>query len=359
MVSPQPFTAPAIKPSPPQNLAALPGNGRVTLTWDAPESDGGRAIDSYEYRYRETVDPLETANAWGAWTKVPDSGPDGANRSHYRVMDLTNGQGYEFELHAVNGIGSSAEAGAAGTPREPGAIRATFAIDPASPVGEDAGTVTVTVTAATNSPAPPDAPVELTVATADGTATAGEDYTALSQTVTFAVADFTLVSGDTHREASTERTFTITDDIVDEGEDETFTIGLTATGDSADSVTPAPDLVVSITENDEAPGAPALSAEPGDAEVTLEWTAGTTGTAATIDGYDYRVSDSTGAPYTWNPDWTAIAGATSVTVNMHAGAALVNGTAYTFEVRARSSAAAARKRRSRPRRARCAGGRRR
>ena len=325
-------------PSTPQNFAALPGNGRVTLTWDAPESDGGRAIDSYEYRYRETVDPLETANAWGAWTKVPDSGPDGANRSHYRVMDLTNGQGYEFELHAVNGIGSSAEAGAAGTPREPGAIRATFAIDPASPVGEDAGTVTVTVTAATNSPAPPDAPVELTVATADGTATAGEDYTALSQTVTFAVADFTLVSGDTHREASTKRTFTITDDIVDEGEDETFTIGLTATGDSADSVTPAPDLVVSITENDEAPGAPALSAEPGDAEVTLEWTAGTTGTAATIDGYDYRVSDSTGAPYTWNPDWTAIAGATSVTVNMHAGAALVNGTAYTFEVRARSSA---------------------
>ena len=186
-VSTYPFTTPATVPSTPQNFAALPGNGRVSLTWDAPESDGGRTIDSYEYRYREAVDPGETANAWGDWTEVPGSGPDGANRSHYRVMDLTNGQEYEFELHAVNGIGSSAEAGAAGTPREPGAIRATFAIDPASPVAEDAGTVTVTVTAATNTPAPPDAPVELTVGTADGTATAGEDYTALSQTVTFAV----------------------------------------------------------------------------------------------------------------------------------------------------------------------------
>ena len=342
-VNPAPvaFAASSTKPSTPQNFAALPGDGRVTLTWSAPESDGGRTIDSYEYRYREAVDPLETANAWGDWTAIPDSGPTGANRRHYRVMDLTNGQAYNFELQARNAIGTSGVAGTHGMPREPGAVRASLAISPASPVAENAGTVTVTVTVANNAPVPMEAPVTLTVATADGTATAGEDYTALSQALTFAITDFALVTAGSHYEASKEATFAITDDIVDEGDDETFTIGLEATGTSADSVNPAPDLTVTITENDEAPGAPALTAEPGDAEVTLKWTAGTTGTAAAIDGYDYRVSNSTGAPYTWNPDWTSIAGgagATSVTVTMHAGAALVNGTAYTFEVRARSSA---------------------
>ena len=329
-------TSTATVPSTPQNFAALPGNGRVSLTWDAPESDGGRTIDSYEYRYREAVDPLETANAWGDWTAINDSGPTGANRTHYRVMDLTNGKVYEFQLQARNAIGTSNVAGAAAMPREPGAVRASLAISPASPVAENAGTVAVTVIVANNAPVPMEAPVTLTVATADGTATAGEDYTALSQALTFAITDFALVTAGSHYEASKEATFAITDDIVDEGDDETFTIGLEATGTSADSVNPAPDLTVTITENDEAPGAPALSAEPGDAEVTLKWTAGSAGTA-TIAGYDYRVSDSTGAPYTWNPDWTAIAGgadATSVTVNMHAGAALVNGTAYTFEVRA-------------------------
>ena len=335
-ISDHPFTTVATVPSAPQNFAALPGDGRVTLTWDAPESDGGRTIDSYDYRYRK-----DSETTWTAWTEVPDSGPGEMNRSRYRVMGLTNGTGYTFEVRAVNSIRHGPVAGASGMPREPGAIRASLAIDPASPVAENVGTVTVTVNAANNAPTPPEAAIELAVATADGTATAGEDYVALSQTVTFPVADFALSSDASHYEASTDLTLTLSDDIVDEGDDETFTIGLEATGDSAASVTRPPDLVVTITEDDEAPGAPTLTAEPGDAEVTLKWTAPANAGTATIDGYDYRVSEQTAAPFTWNPDWTAIAGgagATSVTVTMHGGATLANGTAYTFEVRARSAA---------------------
>ena len=282
-------------PTAPQNLAALPGNGRVTLTWDAPESDGGRTIDSYDYRYRVTSE-----TNWGAWAEVPDSGPGEANHSRYRVMGLTNGTVYTFEVRAVNGIESGPVAGASGMPREPGAIRATLAIAPASPVAENVGTVTVTVTAANNAPTPLEAPVELSLATANGTATAGEDYVALSQTVSFAIADFALVTGGTHYEASSNVTLTITDDDVDEG-DETFTIVLEPSGDSAGSVSRPPDLIVTIAEDDEAPGAPTLTAEPGDVEVTLKWTAPASAGTSTIDGYDYRVSDDSAAPLRLGP----------------------------------------------------------
>ena len=69
-----PFTSAATTPTAPQNLTALPGNGRVTLTWDAPESDGGRAIDSYESRYSS-----DGGGNWSDWTEIPDSGPGGMN----------------------------------------------------------------------------------------------------------------------------------------------------------------------------------------------------------------------------------------------------------------------------------------
>ena len=74
------------------------------------------------------------------------------------------------------------------------------------------------------------------------------------------------------------------------------------------------------------PGIPTLTAEAGDAEVTLKWTTPNAGTSA-IDGYDYRVGVSA---MTWNPDWTPIpdsgaggANASSYPVTMYAGSVLV------------------------------------
>ena len=333
LITGQGFSTAATPPTAPQNLTALPGNGRVTLTWDAPESDGGRAIDSYESRYSS-----DGGDNWSDWTDIPDSGPGGMNRSRYRVMGLTNGTTYTLELRAVTTAdGDGAAAQTTGMPREPGAIGVAIAIDPTSPVAEDVGTVTVTVTAANTEATVPEAGVAVTVSTANGTATAGEDFESLSETVTFAVADFALVAAGTHWEASEDRTLTITDDDVDE-EDETFVIKLAASGDSASEVSLGAGITVTITDDDEVPGAPSLTAEAGDAEVTLKWTAPASPGTSTIDGYDYRVGD---AAMTWDPDWTAVPGganATSYTVTMYAGSTLANGTAYTFEVRARSAA---------------------
>ena len=71
-----------------------------------------------------------------------------------------------------------------------------------------------------------------------------------------------------------------------------------------------------------------LTAATGDGEVTLSWT---DPADDDITGYQYRVSDDSGA--TWSPDWTDVEGADATTTS-HTIAELSNGTSYTFELRA-------------------------
>ena len=198
-------------------------------------------------------------------------------------------------------------------------------------VAEDAGGTELTVTGTLNGAVRTGA-TEVTLTVEAGTATATDDYT------TGAAPTLTIDAGD--RSGTATLTLTPEDDPDDEP-NETVTIGGTVTG-GALTVNAAE---LTITDNDELPGAPTLTAEPGDQEVTLRWTAPTSAGTSTIDGYDYRVSDDTVAPFTWDPDWTAIpdsgaggANASSYTVTMHGGSTLANGTSYTFAVRARSAA---------------------
>ena len=207
-----------------------------------------------------------------------------------------------------------------------------LSVDPAE-VAEDAGETTLTVTATldANSRAE-DTTVTLTFGGSDDTATLTDDYTAGT------VPALTISGGE--RTATATITFTPEDDSAQEGSE---TIAITGTVEVEGLTVNATTL--SITDNDEPPEAPGLSAEPGDAQVTLKWTAPANTGTSSITGYDYRVSDETAAPFTWTPDWTAIANsgpgeanAASYTVTMHGGAALANGTQYTFEVRARNAA---------------------
>ena len=54
-------STPVTVPSAPQNLEAQVSDEQVALTWDAPASDGGSAIQKYQYpaerRPREHVEP--------------------------------------------------------------------------------------------------------------------------------------------------------------------------------------------------------------------------------------------------------------------------------------------------------------
>ncbi len=102
-------------PGAPGNLRTTPGDGRVTLAWTAPGSDGGAAIE--KYRYRVSADG---GSSWDPdWTDVPD-GPDAggsaADETTFTVSGLSNGTEYVFQLRAVNSVGEGRAASATGTP---------------------------------------------------------------------------------------------------------------------------------------------------------------------------------------------------------------------------------------------------
>ena len=73
-------------PSAPRNLLAGGGDGQVTLTWEAPEDDGGSAITDYEVRI----------DGKGRWISI------GSTDTTHTVTGLVNGQVYVFQVRAVN-----------------------------------------------------------------------------------------------------------------------------------------------------------------------------------------------------------------------------------------------------------------
>ncbi len=78
-------------PGAPTNLVADGGNEQVTLSWDAPEDDGGFAITDYEVRINQT----------GEWISIGSTG------TTHTVTGLVNGTAYVFQVRAVNAVGSS------------------------------------------------------------------------------------------------------------------------------------------------------------------------------------------------------------------------------------------------------------
>ena len=73
---------------------ARPGNGQVTLRWNAPQNTGGAPIVRYEYRWRESG-----AAEFGDWMRVAPAARAAT------VRELTNGREYVFEVRGVNALG--------------------------------------------------------------------------------------------------------------------------------------------------------------------------------------------------------------------------------------------------------------
>jgi predicted phage tail protein len=85
-------TAKVTKPGLPNGLTASPGNGKVTLSWKAPGSDGGTGISGYEI-YRGTSPGGESGTPVNASLVAGTS---------FTVTGLTNGTRYYFTVSAVN-----------------------------------------------------------------------------------------------------------------------------------------------------------------------------------------------------------------------------------------------------------------
>ncbi len=125
-------------PGAPTEVKGTAGNGKVTLSWSAPSSNGGSAITEYK------IVPFKNGTEQ---TAIKTSSTETS-----RVIEgLTNGTPYTFTVAAItaNGTGPASTASAAVTPQAPGAPVPTISIsdehlegtngDPTNP------TITVTV----------------------------------------------------------------------------------------------------------------------------------------------------------------------------------------------------------------------
>ena len=102
---------PRTVPDAPQNLRADGNPGGITLTWQAPASDGGRAISGYRVQYK------------GQTSQLPGTA------TAYTLTNVTEGETVAFTVFAVNSEGAGASVVATGValdvPAAPQNLRAT------------------------------------------------------------------------------------------------------------------------------------------------------------------------------------------------------------------------------------------
>ena len=219
-------------PGAPQNLSWAPGDGQVTLSWDAPSSDGGAAIIRYEY---ETDDS-------GTWI---DAGTD----RRVTVTGLTNGQPYTFAVRAVNAAGGGPAAAVTATP--------------------------VTT---------PGAPQNLSWTPGDGQVTLSWDAPSSDGGAAITRYEYEIDDSGTWIDADLDLQETVPD--LANGQPYTFAVrAMNAAGDGpAATVTATPVTTPGAPEN--------LGWAPGDGQVTLSWDAPSSDGGAAIARYEYEIDDS-------------------------------------------------------------------
>ena len=166
--------APPGPPLAPGKPAAVVGDGQVELTWTSG-GDGGSPITAWEVSW-------ERNGSWGQWNVIPGSGPDTRSETE---TGLVNGDTYRFMVRAVNahGTGPASPPSDAAVPA-PAALSVADAKAAEPGAGQSAALeFAVTLNRAASET------VTVDYATADGTATAGSDYTATSGTLSFAAGE--------------------------------------------------------------------------------------------------------------------------------------------------------------------------
>ncbi len=273
-------TSRAVGPGPPcapANLKAAPGDGQVTLTWEAGCDNGG-TIARYQYRRPEAV----------KWVRVPG---DGSARRQ-QVTGLTNGEAHTFEVRARNrqGWGPAAQAtatpAAAESPPPQPPLTVTYgASSYSAQEGGEAATVTVRLSASASEALR--IPIAVNPRSGD-----------------FTVAGLT-DGGLSFSSGAERQTFTIAANQDDDWDDEEVTLGFgTPLPEGVSAGDPA-RATVTLFDDDDAPGE--VTVRPATAQVGTELTATLSDAdeVAEVTGWQWhrRASDQAA--------WTAISGATA------------------------------------------------
>ncbi|MXQ65788.1 hypothetical protein GQ466_17330 [Actinomadura rayongensis] len=258
-------------PGSPTEVAATAANGTATVTWRAPDDDGGAPLTGF----------VVTSDPGGFSATVP------ATATSADVTDLVPGAGYVFTVRAVNAAGIESAPSEASTevfvdppPGAPGRVEAT----------PRDGSATVSWLA-------PDGRNETEISSYTVTTTPNTQTTTVASDVTSAT-----IGGLTN---GTAYTFTVTVHYRDGG-----------------SVTSAPSRAVTPAA---VPGAPTqVTALPGDRQARVTWAAPADLGGLALTGYRIRVMSDLG-------DTVMTVGPVATTATV---TGLVNGTAYTFDVAA-------------------------
>ena len=102
--------APTVPGAPGSLTVSVNDTGKLDVSWDAPDSNGGSTVTGYRVQWKEAAD---------SWDPPADVSETTVTGTSHTVTGLTDGVGYTFRVFAVNTVGdSSASEEESGTPRE-------------------------------------------------------------------------------------------------------------------------------------------------------------------------------------------------------------------------------------------------
>jgi fibronectin type 3 domain-containing protein len=298
-------------PGPPARLAAVPGNGQVTLSWAAPASDGGSPVTGYNLYAGTTPDfrgkpPLAKKVAGTAVT----------------VTGLANGTIYYFMVTAVNGVGEGSGA----------EVRAVPVTVPGAPTGLAAvpgnGQVALSWAAPASDGGSPVTGYIIYQGTSPGgetgTPVKGSPVTGTSCTVTG------LTNGTTYYFKVVAANAAGLSPLSEEASATLPMVSPSApTSTAPTSTAPTSTAPTSTAPTSTAPTfAPptGLAAAPGDTQVRLSWAAPASDGGSSVISYKVYIATT--------PDMQGVAPSGSTTSNDVTVTGLTNGTVYYFMVTA-------------------------
>ena len=201
-----------------------------------PNSEEGASL-SYEIAMNETTATLEVEttgdNTW-------------ENHSKIEVKVVA---GDSYTINSASGTASIVV-----KDNEFVESEAVLSVSP-NPIGEDMGKTIATITVTTKGDKRPHGKITIPLTTSDGTATSGEDYTGLDNTLTFSESDFAQIDldGNTRYQAFKTADISITQDRVDE-DDESFYVGMGTPSDNLVTLhSGTVNTSVEITDDDDPP----------------------------------------------------------------------------------------------------------